>query len=74
MQTLRKTCKYKSSTVQLYSSKMMPTSQKLTDVGKETDNEMLTVLLLHSLTHWRPTAVNTAHPRWTGHLNSQPDL
>jgi len=21
------------------------------------------------LTHWRPTAVNTAHPPWTGHLN-----
>jgi hypothetical protein len=29
---------------------MMPTSQKLTDVGKEIDNEMLTVLLLQGLT------------------------
>jgi len=29
---------------------MMPTSQKLTDVGKETDNEVLTVLLLQGLT------------------------
>jgi len=50
MKTLRKTCKYKASTVQLFSSKMMPTSQKLTDVGKETDNEVLTVLLLQGLT------------------------
>jgi len=24
------------------------------------------------LTHCRPTAVNTAHTTWTGHLNSQP--
>ena len=39
-----------ASTVQLYSSKVMPTSQKLTDVVKETDNEMLTVLLLQGLT------------------------
>lgn len=50
MQTLGKTCKYKVSTVQLYSSKMMPTSQKLTDVGKEIDNEKFTVLLLQGLT------------------------
>lgn len=33
MQTVRKTCKYKASTVQLYASKMLPTSQKLADVG-----------------------------------------
>lgn len=50
MQTLGKSCKYKASTVQLYSSKMMPTSQKLKDVGKEIDNEKLTVLLLQGLT------------------------
>jgi hypothetical protein len=50
MQNVGKTCKYKASTVQLYSSKMLPTSQQLTDVGKAIDNEMLTVLLLQDLT------------------------
>jgi hypothetical protein len=50
MQTVRKTCKCKASTVKLYASKMLPTSRKLTDVGNKIDNEMLNVLLLQGFT------------------------
>jgi len=39
-----------------------------------TQTELSHPLSYAQLTHWRPTAVNTAHPLWTGHLNSQPDL